>query len=105
MPVLVEEDVKTTNATVARIGKLAGAAMVSALLSITITAIFRNSIGRMASHFLFVIVVAAIGLLMYWTGHMIDRFDAGLMLVVFLFEPAGRILLGIASVPTGILLA
>ncbi len=59
----------------------------------------------MASHFLFVIVVAAIGLLMYWTGHMIDRFDAGLMLVVFLFEPAGRILLGIASVPTGILLA
>jgi hypothetical protein len=104
MPVLVAEKVKTTNEAAVRIGKLAGAALVSAALSTGITTIFRNHISRMTSHVVFIVAVAAIGLLLHWTGLALDRFDAGLVLVLFLFEPVGRVLLHLETVPRNALL-
>jgi len=104
MPVLEAEAVKTPSAAARRIGKLAGAALISASLSTVIAAFFRNSIGRMTSHVIFIIVVVAIGLLMHWTGHAIDRLDAGLVFMLFLFEPLGRVLLHLEPAPANALL-
>ena len=104
MPVLEAEAVKTPSAAVRRIGKLAGAAVVSAALSTIIAAFFRNSIGRMTSHVIFIIVIVAIGLLLHWTGHAIDRLDAGLVFMLFLFEPFGRVVLHLETAPTDALL-
>ncbi len=99
MPVLVAEKEKTMNATAARIVKLAAAAFVSTLLSTIVAAVFRNVISRMTSHFVFIVAVAAIGLLLNSTRYAIDRFDAGLVFTLFIFEPVGRVLLRQESVP------
>lgn len=93
MPVLVAPTEKTTKATATRIGKIAAAAFISASLSTLLAGIFRNSIGRMNLHLAFLGAVVAIGLALHWMGSVVDQLDAGLVFVVFLFEPAGRILL------------
>jgi hypothetical protein len=104
MPVLVAEKLKIQNATAARIGKLVGVAFVSAALSTIISSIFRNSISRMTSHVLFIAVVAAIALILRGTRRKHNRFDAGLVFVLFLFEPVGRILLRLEAAPANIFL-
>jgi hypothetical protein len=111
MPVLIEEkqgpleQVKATvranaaSPAAARAWKLAVAALVSAVVSTLIAAVFVGSIGRMASHLLFIAIVAVIGMAMQRLRFVIDRFDAGLVLALFLFEPLGRMLLHQEAVP------
>ena len=105
MPVLVEQASKTTNPAIARVEKLAGAGLVSASLSVLIAAIFRNSIGRMTSHIVFIVAVAVIGLVLFWSGKAVDHFDAGLVVMLFLFEPLGRVLMHLETIPANALLA
>lgn len=104
MPVLVAEKEKTKNTTATRIGKLAAAAFASISLSTLIAAIFRNSISRMTSHVVFIAAVAAIGLILHSAGYVLERFDAGLVFTLFLFEPMGRVLLRQESAPANIIL-
>jgi hypothetical protein len=100
MPVLIEEQREEKSELVhvkqwsprGRIAHLAVAAVTSVLVSALIAVVFKNSIAIITSHFLFISLIAAISVAMHRTGYIIERFDAGLVIALIVFEPLGRLI-------------
>jgi len=84
--------------------RLAAGAIVSSSLSTLIAAFSGKLFGQNASHLLFIVALAMIGLLLGGPRIALRRLDAGFVLVLILFEPIGPVLLRREAAPAGLIL-
>ena len=79
---------------IVRATKLAAGALAGTSLSVALVALLGPQAGANTVYWMFVVCAGIAGLLLGTKKGSGHRFDAGFVLVFFLCEPAGRVLLG-----------